>query len=175
MKTLPASCGTPSGMPKPAICWHPARLRCVPDGWVTKAQTALRLRAATAATAGVGLASTFSRKSVSDVMRWTVCRRYAVKKKSLPVRQHGQAKKVMSFSAHHHKNNIKKEVLQVALLQIYDGLENPPKLLERRSAQTVGELVRQADALSEKEHAQGYPRNTYIVYNNDGKRVYQRW
>jgi hypothetical protein len=79
------------------------------------------------------------------------------------------------FAAHHHKNNTKQEVLQVALMQIYDGLENPPKLLERHSAQTVGELVRQADALSEKEHAQGYPRNTYIVYNNDGERVYQRW
>ena len=26
------------------------------------------------------------------------------KKKSLPVRQHGQAKRVMSLSAHHHKN-----------------------------------------------------------------------
>jgi hypothetical protein len=96
-------------------------------------------------------------------------------KKSLPVRQHGQAKRVMSFAAHHHKNSTKQEVLQVALMQIYDGLENPPKLLERYSAQTVGELVRQADALSEKEHAQGYPRNTYIVYNDDGERVYQRW
>lgn len=83
--------------------------------------------------------------------------------------------RVMSFAAHHHKNNTKQEVLQVALMQIYDGLENPPKLLERRSAQTVGELIRQADALSEKEHAKGYPRNTYIVYNNDGERVYQRW
>lgn len=63
----------------------------------------------------------------------------------------------------------------MALMQIYDGLENPPKLLERHSAQTVGELIRQADALAEKEHAEGYPRNTYIVYNNDGERVYQRW
>lgn len=36
----------------------------------------------------------------------------------------------MSFAAHHHKNSIKQEVLQVALMQIYDGLENPPKLLE---------------------------------------------
>ena len=89
--------------------------------------------------------------------------------------QRGQAKRVMSFAAHHHKNNTKQEVLQVALLQIYDGLENPPKLLERRSAQTVGELIQRADALSEKEHAQGYPRNTYIVYNNNGERVYQRW
>ena len=33
----------------------------------------------------------------------------------------------------------------MALLQIYDGLENPPKLLERRSAQTVGELVLRDD------------------------------
>ena len=104
---------------------------------------------------------------------WHMCT--PQKKKSLPVRRHGQAQGVMSLAAHHHKNSTKQEVLQVALMQIYDGLENPPKLLERRSAQTVGELVRQADALSEKEHAQGYPRNTYIVYNNDGERVYQRW
>lgn len=40
------------------------------------------------------------RKSASDVMRWTVCRRYAAKKKSLPVRQHGQAQRVMSCKAH---------------------------------------------------------------------------
>lgn len=40
------------------------------------------------------------RKSVSDVMRWTVFRRYAAKKKSLPVRQHGQAQRVMSCKAH---------------------------------------------------------------------------
>nr|UWD64711.1 MAG: hypothetical protein [Bacteriophage sp.] len=144
-------------------------------GWVAKAQTALHLRAATVAAAGIRLTSTFLRKSASDVMRWTVCRRYAAKKKSLPVRQHGQAQRVMSLAAHHHKNNTKQEVLQVALMQIYEGLENPPKLLEKRSAQTVGELIQQADALSEKEHAQGYPRNTYIVYNNDGERVYQRW
>lgn len=63
----------------------------------------------------------------------------------------------------------------MAVMQIYDGLENPPKLLEQRSAKTSAELIRQADALSEKEHAQGYPRNTYIVYNNDGQRIYQRW
>lgn len=37
----------------------------------------------------------------------------------------------------HHKKSTKQEVLQVALMQIYDGLENPPKFLERRSAQTV--------------------------------------
>lgn len=63
----------------------------------------------------------------------------------------------------------------MAVMQIYDGLENPPKLLERRSAQTAEDLIRQADALSKKEHAEGYPRNTYIVYNNDGERVFQRW
>lgn len=107
--------------------------------------------------------------TVHHVMWCTV---YDAKNKSLPVRQHGQAQRVMSFAAHHHKNSTKQEVLQVALMQIYDGIENPPKLLERRSAQTVGELILQADALSEKEHAQGYP---YIVYNNEGKRVYQRW
>lgn len=63
----------------------------------------------------------------------------------------------------------------MALMKIYDGLENPPKLLEQFYAPQPEELIRRADALSEKEHAQGYPRNTYIVYNNDGERVFQRW
>ena len=38
----------------------------------------------------------------------------------------------------------------MAVMQIYDGLENPPKLLERRSAQTAVELIRQADACPKK-------------------------
>lgn len=109
--------------------------------------------------------------TVHHVMWYTV---YDVKKEE-PARAPARTSSRVMVEPHHHKNNTKQEVLQVALLQIYDGLENPPKLLERYSAQTVGELVRQADALSEKEHAQGYPRNTYIVYNNDGERVYQRW
>ena len=36
----------------------------------------------------------------------------------------------------------------MATMQIYDGLENPPKFLEQRSAPDVGELIRQADAMS---------------------------
>ena len=48
--------------------------------------------------------------TVHHVMWCTV---YDAKNKSLPVRQHGQAQRVMSLSAHHHKNNIKQEVLQV--------------------------------------------------------------
>ena len=38
--------------------------------------------------------------TVHHVMRYTV---YDAKK-SLPVLQHGQAKRVMSFAAHHHKD-----------------------------------------------------------------------
>lgn len=26
-----------------------------------------------------------------------------------------------------------------------------------------------------EDKVKSYPRNTYIVYNNDGERVYQRW
>lgn len=63
----------------------------------------------------------------------------------------------------------------MALMKIYDGLENPMKLLEQCSAPEPAELIRKADAMSEKEHAQGYPRNTYVVYNNEGKMIYQRW
>lgn len=63
----------------------------------------------------------------------------------------------------------------MASMKIYDGLKNPPKFLEQRFAQTVGELIREADKMSDQEHAQGYPRNTYIVRDNDDKVVYQRW
>lgn len=40
--------------------------------------------------------------TVHHVMWYTV---YDAKKKSLPVHQHGQAQRVMSFAAHHHKNS----------------------------------------------------------------------
>lgn len=81
MKNLPASCGTPSGTQRPAICWHPARPRCVPSGWATRARTALRLPSAMGSAAAIELTSTHLRGNVSTAARWTACRRYALYEK----------------------------------------------------------------------------------------------
>ena len=108
MKTLPASCGTPSGMPKPAICWHPARLRCVPGGWATRARTALRLPSAMGSAAAIELTSTHLRGNVSTAARWTACRRYALYEKSPPVRQHRRAARDGEFERLHHPDDTTK-------------------------------------------------------------------
>lgn len=113
MKNLPASCGTPSGTQRPAICWHPARLRCVPGGWATRARTALRLPSAMGSTAAIELTSTHLRGNVSTAARWTACRRYALYEKSPPVRQHRRAARDDEFERLHHPDDItKSEVLQ---------------------------------------------------------------
>jgi hypothetical protein len=141
----------------------------VQGGWVTKAQTALHLRAATVAAAGIRLTSTFLRKSASDVMRWTVCRRYAAKKKSLPVRQHGQAQRVMSLAAHHHKNSTKQEVLQVALLRIYDVKQEPPALVSQQQFPDTSDAIVIADELAKRK-----PEQLYRVFDADMNVVYAR-
>lgn len=93
------SCGTPSGTQRPAIYWHPARLRCVPGGWATRARTALRLPSAMGSAAAIELTSTHLRGNVSTAARWTACRRYALYEKSPPVRQHRRAQRVMEFES----------------------------------------------------------------------------
>lgn len=113
MKNLPASCGTPSGTQRPAICWHPARPRCVPGGWATRARTALRLPSAMDSAAAIELTSTHLRGNVSTAARWTACRRYALYEKSPPVRQHRRAARDDEFERLHHPDDItKSEVLQ---------------------------------------------------------------
>lgn len=98
------SCGTPCMMQKLAICLHPAHLICAPGGLAIKAQTVLHPLFIIAARKRESRTSIpFSRshkarrggQSAADTPQ---------KKKSLPVRQHGQAKRVMSFADHHNKN-----------------------------------------------------------------------
>lgn len=113
MKNLPASCGTPSGTQRPAIYWHPARLRCVPGGWATRARTALRLPSAMGSAAAIELTSTHLRGNVSTAARWTACRRYALYEKSPPVRQHRRAARDDGFyRSHQPEDNTFSEVLQ---------------------------------------------------------------
>lgn len=91
------------------------------------------------------------------------------KKKSLPVRQHGQAKRVMSLAAHHHKNNIKQEVLQVALLRIYDVEQEPPALVLQQQFPVVSDAIAIADELAKRK-----PEQLYRVFDADMNVVYAR-
>lgn len=89
------------------------------------------------------------------------------KKKSLPVRQHGQAQRVMSLAAHHHKNNIKQEVLQVALLRIYDVGQEPPALVSQQQFPVASDAVAIADELAKRK-----PEQLYRVFDADMNVVY---
>ena len=98
---------------KTAIYWHPARPRCVPGGWATRARTALRLPSAMGSAAAIELTSTHLRGNVSTAARWTACRRYALYEKSPPVRQHRRAARVDGFyRSHQPEDNTFSEVLQ---------------------------------------------------------------
>jgi hypothetical protein len=141
----------------------------VPDGWVTKPQTVLRPQAATAATAGVGLASTFLKKSASDVMSWTVFRRYAAKKEEPARAPTRTSPKSDEFSAHHHKNNTKQEVLQVALLRIYDVEQEPPALVSQQQFPFASDAIAIADELAKRK-----PERLYRVFDADMNVVYAR-
>lgn len=91
------------------------------------------------------------------------------KRKSLPVRQHGQAQRVMSFAAHHHKNNIKQEVLQVALLRIYDVKQEPPALVSQQQFPVASDAIVIADELAKRK-----PERLYRVFDADMNVVYAR-
>lgn len=91
------------------------------------------------------------------------------KKKSLPVLQHGQAQRVMSLAAHHHKNNIKQEVLQVALLRIYDVEQEPPALVSQQQFPVASDAIVIADELAKRK-----PERLYRVFDADMNVVYAR-
>ena len=93
----------------------------------------------------------------------------AKKKKSLPVRQHGQAQRVMSFAAHHHKNSTKQEVLQVALLRIYDVEQEPPALVLQLQFPVASDAIVIADELAKRK-----PEQLYRVFDADMNVVYAR-
>jgi hypothetical protein len=94
---------------------------------------------------------------------------YAAKKKNLPVRQHGQVQRVMSFAAHHHKNNIKQEVLQVALLRIYDVEQEQPALVSQQQFPFASDAIEVADELAKRK-----PERLYRVFDADMNVVYAR-
>ena len=117
----------------------------MPDGWVTKPQTVLRPQAATAATAGVGLASTFLKKSASDVMSWTVFRRYAAKKEEPARAPTRTSQKGDEFRRPSPQRYHKQEVLQVALLRIYDVAQEPPALVSQQQFPVASDAISIAD------------------------------
>ena len=58
---------------------------------------------------------------------------------------------MMSFAAHHHKNSIKQEVLQVALLRIYDVEKEPPALVSQQQFPVISDAIVIADELANRK------------------------
>ena len=75
----------------------------------------------------------------------------------------------MSFAAHHHKNNIKQEVLQVALLRIYDVEQEPPALVSQQQFPVASDAIVIADELAKRK-----PERLYRVFDADMNVVYAR-
>lgn len=84
-------------------------------------------------------------------------------------RKYGQAQRVMSLAAHHHKNNIKQEVLQVALLRIYDVEQEPPALVSQQQFPVTSDAIVIADELAKRK-----PERLYRVFDADMNVVYAR-
>lgn len=76
---------------------------------------------------------------------------------------------MMSFAAHHHKNSIKQEVLQVALLRIYDVEKEPPALASQQQFPVVLDAIVIADELANRK-----PELLYMVLRDDTHVVYMR-
>ena len=85
------------------------------------------------------------------------------------MRQHGQAQRVMSLAAHHHKNSTKQEVLQVALLRIYDVGQEPPALVLQQQFPVASDAVAIADELAKRK-----PEQLYRAFDADMNVVYAR-
>ena len=75
----------------------------------------------------------------------------------------------MSLAAHHHKNNIKQEVLQVALLRIYNVEQEPPALVSQQQFPVASDAIAIADELAKRK-----PEQLYRVFNADMNVVYAR-
>lgn len=129
--------------------------RCAPEKWTTCGRCCKR-------NLGDHVCLTLSSMSCG-----TPC--MTQKKKSLPVRQHGQAQRVMSLAAHHHKNSTKQEVLQVALLRIYDVGQEPPALVLQQQFPVASDAVAIADELAKRK-----PEQLYRAFDADMNVVYAR-
>lgn len=77
--------------------------------------------------------------------------------------------RVMSFAANHHKNNTKQEVLQVALLRIYDVEQEPPALVSQQQFPFASDAIAIADELAKRK-----PEQLYRVFGSDMNVVYAR-
>lgn len=75
----------------------------------------------------------------------------------------------MSLAAHHHKNNIKQEDLQVALLRIYDVEQEPPALVSQQQFPVTSDAIVIADELAKRK-----PEQLYKVLDADMNVVYAR-
>lgn len=75
----------------------------------------------------------------------------------------------MSFAAHHHKNSTKQEVLQVALLRIYDVKQEPPALVSQQQFPVASDAIVIADELAKRK-----PERLYRVFDADMNVVYAR-
>lgn len=72
-------------------------------------------------------------------------------------------------TTHHHKNNIKQEVLQVALLRIYNVEQEPPALVSQQPFPVASDAIVIADELAKRKL-----ERLYRVFDADMNVVYAR-
>ena len=104
--------------------------------------------------------------TVHHVMWYTV---YDAKKEEPARAPTRTSPKGDEFTAHHHKNNIKQEVLQVALLRIYDVEQEPPALVSQQQFPFASDAIAIADELAKRK-----PERLYRVFDADMNVVYAR-
>lgn len=104
--------------------------------------------------------------TVHHVMWYTV---YDAKKEEPARAPTRTSPKGDEFAAHHHKDNTKQEVLQVALLRIYDVDQEPPALVSQQQFPVVSDAVAIADELAKRK-----PERLYRVFDADMNVVYAR-
>lgn len=75
----------------------------------------------------------------------------------------------MSLAAHHHKNSTKQEVLQVALLRIYDVGQEPPALVSQQQFPVTSDAIAIVDELAKRK-----PERLHRVFDADMNVVYAR-
>ena len=90
-------------------------------------------------------------------------------KKEEPARAPTRASPRVMVEPHHHKNNTKQEVLQVALLRIYDVEQEPPALVSQQQFPVASDAIAIADELAKRK-----PEQLYCVFDADMNVVYAR-
>ena len=103
--------------------------------------------------------------TVHHVMWYTV---YDAKKEE-PARAPTRTSSRVMVEPHHHKNSTKQEVLQVALLRIYDVKQEPPALVLQQQFPVTSDAIVIADELAKRK-----PEQLYRVFDADMNVVYAR-